>query len=337
MNFKDKIKPLLHRVGLLRLREMTLSRSVLILGYHSVSEDREGRADFINPGIATQADRFSDQMRLLREKYRPTTLDEIAAWLREGIPIPARSVAVTFDDGYEDNYSVAAPIMERYGVRGAVYLSVDCVQKQKIPWFCRIQYLFREAGRRKSVLRDEEFGRTWNFGDPDDHREAFALYNRSCAELEGENLDRRVAEFEDRFGFRPETESAPRMMSFEQARELAGRGHAIGNHSLSHGNLARIPEESLDREIAGAHEILERELGRPVEHFSYPHPALAPQWNERTLEMTERLGYRTAVLTRQDRITRRTPPLLLPRIMLSNPDLDQFRWKLDKAFAGFPD
>lgn len=337
MNFKEKIKPLLHRSGLLRLREMMLSRSVLILGYHSVSENRDGQADFINPGITTRADRFADQMRLLREKYRPTTLEEIAAWIREDRPIPARSIAVSFDDGFEDNYSVAAPILEQFDIRGTMYLTVDCVQKQKIPWFCRIQYLFREAKRRKRILHDEEFDRNWNLDDPADYREAFALYNRSTASLEGENLERRIAEFEERFGFRSETEDSPRMMNFRQARELSERGHAIGNHSLSHGNLARIPEDSLDREIVQAHEILQRELGRSVEHFSYPHPALSPQWNERTLEMTQRLGYRTAVLTRQDRITRRTSPLLLPRIMLSNPDLDQFRWKIDKAFAGFPD
>jgi hypothetical protein len=78
---------------------------------------------------------------------------------------------------------------------------------------------------------------------------------------------------------------------------------------------------------------LEHELGEPVEHFSYPHPCLDPQWNEITLAETQKLNYKTAVLTNFGLVTRRCFPLLLPRIMISNPDNKEFRWKLETALA----
>ena len=125
------------------------------------------------------------------------------------------------------------------------------------------------------------------------------------------------------------------MMSFDQARELRQRGHIVGNHTLSHGNIARIPPEKLDQEIAEANDILERELGGKSEHFSYPNPHfLNPQWNEQSLALTQRIGFKTAVLTDHGVVTKTSNPLLLQRVYIGNDDADAFCWRLDNAFAG---
>ena len=36
-------------------------------------------------------------------------------------------------------------------------------------------------------------------------------------------------------------------------------------------------------------------MGEPVEHFSYPHPALNPQWSNQTLNITREAGFKSAV------------------------------------------
>jgi peptidoglycan/xylan/chitin deacetylase (PgdA/CDA1 family) len=45
-----------------------------------------------------------------------------------------RAVAVKFDDGYRDNYEIAAPILEKAGVPATFYVTVDCVESGKLPW-----------------------------------------------------------------------------------------------------------------------------------------------------------------------------------------------------------
>ncbi|MDR1962211.1 MAG: polysaccharide deacetylase family protein [Planctomycetaceae bacterium] len=94
------------------------------------------------------------------------------------------------------------------------------------------------------------------------------------------------------------------MMTFAQARELRQRGHLIGNHTFSHANLAHIPSEFLRYEIAESNVVLEREIGERIEHFSYPHPCLDPQWNESTLFETNELAFKTAVLTQFGIVTK---------------------------------
>jgi peptidoglycan/xylan/chitin deacetylase (PgdA/CDA1 family) len=334
MLFKEKFKTVLLKTRALRLRQWMLPQAVAIIAYHSVTTDWKKQSDYINRGITTDADKFNEQMRILRNEYNPVTLDEIAEWIRGTKLLPARSVAVTFDDGFADNYYIAAPIMERYDIRGTIYLTVDAVQRGELPWFCRTAFLFQQAAARKIVLLDSETKRTWNLGNPDENREAFIYYNYPCAKLTGEELRNYIEKLETWFNFRLDRNDISGMMTFEQARELRQRGHNIGNHTLSHCNLAHISQELLCQEIAGADEILKRELGEPVEHFSYPHPCLNPQWNDATVAETEKLNYKTVTLTSFGVVTQRSLPLLLPRIMISNQDNKEFRWKLETALAG---
>ena len=334
-SWKRMVKPLILRSGILRFYT-TLFRpqEVAILCYHSVATDREGQDNYISKAITASAELFDEQMRMLREKYNPVTLDDIADWMATRKKLPPRSVAVTFDDGFEDNYTVAAPIMEKYGICGAFYLTVGAVIKGELPWFCRTIYLFHEAKRRNMVLTDTELKRTWNLGDPAENHEAFVHYSNPCATETGRVQEEHVEKLETWFGFKLDLTQGPRMMSFAEARELRRRGHIVGNHTFSHDNIGHIPPETLHHEIAEANEVLERELGEKPEHFSYPHPCLSPQWNEHSLALTGQLGFKTAVLTDHGMVTKTSHPLLLHRVIPGNECAEDFCWRLDNAFAG---
>jgi len=87
------------------------------------------------------------------------------------------------------------------------------------------------------------------------------------------------------------------MLNWEQVRSLRKAGHTIGAHTLSHPNVAQVSEGDTRCEILGSKKKIEEELGEPVKHFSYPHPALNPQWSQRTLGITREAGFKSAVLT----------------------------------------
>ena len=358
-SWKHAIKSLILRSGFLRFFSVDFRpQEAAILCYHSIPPDSQDEQvsilatinfmgqgginptitkeqdDHISRAISVDADMFDEHMRMLREKYNPVTLDDIADWNNGKKQLPPRSVAVTFDDGFEDNYTVAAPIMEKYGIFGAFYLTVNAVTKDELPWFCRTIYLFQEAERRNLVLTDTENGRAWNLGNPDENHEAFILYSNPCATKTDKVLEAYVEKLENWFGYKLDLTKGPRMMTFDQARELRQRGHIVGNHTYSHGNMGHIPPEELDSEIVRANEILERELGGKSEHFSYPHPCLNPQWNEQSLALTKKIGFKTAVLTDQGVVTKTSNPLLLQRVIPGNEDADAFCWRLENAFAG---
>lgn len=93
---------------------MKQAQTVPVLMYHHVSPV-EGMIN-VSPG------NFEHQLKWLQSHgYRSITCDEFAGHL-EGRPVPARSVLLTFDDGYLDNWVYAYPLMKRYGFHGVIFL-----------------------------------------------------------------------------------------------------------------------------------------------------------------------------------------------------------------------
>ena len=78
---------------------------------------------------------------------------------------------------------------------------------------------------------------------------------------------------------------------------------------------------------------LEEKMGEPVEHFSYPHPALSPHWSSQTLALTKEAGFKSAALTTYGGVRAGDDAHALKR--LNTPaDIDQFNLNLQTAFLG---
>ena len=89
-----------------------------ILGYHRVGVYR---ADHV-PTISPEA--FERQLSwLARFRYRVLSFDEVVDLLESGGGLPRRSVAITFDDGYEETYTVAWPLLKRFAFPAAVFVA----------------------------------------------------------------------------------------------------------------------------------------------------------------------------------------------------------------------
>ncbi len=85
------------------------------------------------PGaISVSPERFEEQCRGMAEHgWRGIGLDEAEAFLREGKPLPPRSLLITFDDGYLDNYVYAWPLLQKYGHKGVVFAVTDRIGSEK--------------------------------------------------------------------------------------------------------------------------------------------------------------------------------------------------------------
>ena len=98
--------------------------SLPVLMYHYVSRF---------PGaIAVSPEHFEDQCRGMAEHgWRGIGLDEAEAFLLKGAPLPPRSLLITFDDGYLDNYVYAWPILRKYGHKGVVFAVTERMEAEK--------------------------------------------------------------------------------------------------------------------------------------------------------------------------------------------------------------
>lgn len=98
---------------------------VPIIMYHSVKPVSDP-----NDRLCVPLGKFESQMRFLKHyRYNVITLEQLGGLIREGKKIPFRTVVITFDDGYMDNYTYAFPVLKKYGLPATVFLIVDEVER----------------------------------------------------------------------------------------------------------------------------------------------------------------------------------------------------------------
>lgn len=95
-----------------------------VLTYHSISYEKG------NP-IRMPKEQFEKEMKYLKENnYYTLSLDELYDYFVNKKPIPEKSIVLTFDDGYRDNYINAYPILKKYNFKAAIFVITDMVDKE---------------------------------------------------------------------------------------------------------------------------------------------------------------------------------------------------------------
>src|SRR6516164_242217 len=324
-----RLKRVLLASNVFRMAARLRVRSAAILMYHSVLEDPGQVASSLGRMIHGRRV-FQDQMELLAKEFNPVTLDHVLRFIRGEEDLPHRAVAVTFDDGYADNYDVALPILEQVGVPAAFYATVDCVENRRLPWPSRLRFAFFTT--LKSAWRDDT-GKVWPLSTLQQRSESYLAACDRLAQLAGEQQVKLILRIESDLGRTLPKQCGQWMLTWGQLRGLAQKGHIVGSHTMTHPNLAYLGVADARWELVESKRRLELQIGQTVAHFSYPCPALTPNWSDVTTEESRCAGFQTAVTTSSGLVDRYDNPLALRRIPPTK-SLDGMRWNLEAAFAG---
>jgi peptidoglycan/xylan/chitin deacetylase (PgdA/CDA1 family) len=261
------------------------SRSLSVLLYHRVL----GLADPLRPGEPT-AEEFEARMRWVASNYNVLSLSEAVRALRED-RLPRRSLCISFDDGYADNFDIALPILRRVGLPATFFIATG---------FLDGGYMFNdaviEAVRRAPAildLRDLELGRHSIASSADRCRVVDAILAR-VKYLPPAQRDGVAAEIAARCAA---TVPAALMMTSVQVRALHASGMTLGAHTVTHPILAEISLYEAREEISQSRAQLERITGAAIDLFAYPNGRPQRDYRREHVEMVRELGFVAAVST----------------------------------------
>ena len=98
---------------------------VPIMMYHHVNGGNAQRPDTVSP------ERFEWHMAYLKKhQFNVLPLSTLVRMIQEGKPMPRKSVVITFDDGYDDNYQYAFPVLRKYGFPATIFVITDIVNAE---------------------------------------------------------------------------------------------------------------------------------------------------------------------------------------------------------------
>ena len=303
---------------------MTKPTGAIILMYHSVATDDV--ALYIDPRNHLRSVEFERQMAFLHNYRTVISLSALLDQLDAGISPPAGTVCITFDDGYLDNLTVAAPILAKYDIPATLYLPTAHIDRAQTHWADTLHQFF--IGRTNNVLEIPSVGLTADLSRADQRVKAYTALHRPL--LESLYDDREALLSEVKRQLKP-TGASPRLtMNWEEVRDLVRRYplFEIGGHSCGHIDLRTHGGEIAQSEMMLCRHTLQLELGMVPQHFSFPYS----RWSSETRATVVKVGWRSAVGSSQSyRICADADRFVLARIEtpLSMTDL---RFKTSGAF-----
>jgi peptidoglycan/xylan/chitin deacetylase (PgdA/CDA1 family) len=201
--------------------------------------------------------------------------------------------AITFDDGWADNYEVAFPVLRKLGVPATIFLPVDMIGSRQGFWFENLQYLAAKMCRQD---RRDDFVHYFSSRVPAWIRKGIhhEHLNELVVRLKGlpaPMIDMIVLQAFEIHGIEPP--AGGHAMNWEQVREMGAHGITFGSHGLHHYILPRVTSGVKYAEISRSWTTLQQTRVPAAPFFSYPNG----DWDEECLSLVKEAGYRGAVTT----------------------------------------
>jgi peptidoglycan/xylan/chitin deacetylase (PgdA/CDA1 family) len=317
---------------LTRAREsLGLRAGPLILVYHRVHPGADSGIECVSP------QHFEQQLAVLRDRAEIVSLTTIVAWARRGQSAwrgRARDVvAITFDDGYVDNLTYAAPLLCAHSAPATVFVSTGHIESQEPFFWDEVDFLLSDSRRPLDPLLALEFGgyrREWLARTVHERRATREIVRRQLQALMPGERARTLEQLRRWAGpARGSSEPDRRPMSVAELRTLAAMPMIeVAAHTVHHASLRFQELETQKRELARAREQLHAWLGSPSElGFAYPFGVPGVDFDEQTARLVRDHGYAYAVSNAPGTVTRASDTYALPRLAVPDIDGDAFaRW-----------
>ena len=318
-------------------------KRALVLMYHRVCE----------PGIdpwelAVSPDNFEQQLQVLQKKYAVCSIPEIIENLKKG-KVKKNCFALTFDDGYRDNFENARPLLEKYNIPATFFIPTNNLLNGKAFWWDRLQdailktrqlpetldinFLDRKFGfslGEESILNEEieKMHIHWVVpADPPTRRSL--LFHKLWAMLQPlppAQIETHLTRIETWAG----KENVPlntqsEIMNADQVRELASRNlFTVGLHTENHVALSHHSAQIQQQEILKNQMDLNKMVNQTSQVIAYPYG----EYNNVTIQVAKELGMQAGFSVEYSPVFSDSNHFNLGRFHVKNWNAKQFEEKL---------
>ena len=246
-------------------RRLRQARGAAIVVYHGICQKQPLRFN----NIFLTLENFEAHLRMYRNYFNVVSLDD---YYRGNFDPHRFNIAIHFDDGYANNHRYVAPLLERYKMPAAFFITAIREAGYDILWNDFLGILSRN-GPDRLIFRGQHF-----------HRSP-GLFPHYVSEQDGSDLwqilrsgdfDSKAALMEQCYSLAPYRETVEAdywlQMTAAQIAELASSPWVtIGAHGYYHNDLARIPIADAQQEIRLSKRFLENCAGKEITALAFPY------------------------------------------------------------------
>ena len=245
----------------------------VILAYHRVFEgDTPQRAS----SIAISRSNFSNQLAGLKKHFVLVQLDELLAMSANERKAGGPYCALTFDDGWHDNYAVALPILKQFNAPATIFICTSYVDTYRRYWWealeeC-LQAYSKLSASKQAEVRDALIAVLED--TPEETRITKESLIPWCKKHKAAEIEKFVGAFASKLNITTQKQSS---LSSAEIREMQKNGCSFGSHTANHAILPVETEDVARNELAESLEYLRAITGKKDILFAYPNGDHSPR------------------------------------------------------------
>lgn len=301
-------------------------KKCVIMFYHRFSEIKQ-------KAILHRLDSnsFRKQMIHLKRWYDIITLDKLIEKIYRNERFEKKTIVITIDDGFKDNYDFAFPILKELNIPATIFLTSGLIGSQRAPWVDELGIAIEKTNQKK-IFFPELFGKnTINISDSEMKSTEFhrlylkMLYLDHNVKREYFNsLIEYLNEDNDKI---PEERV---MLNWAEIVEMSNNGITYGAHTMTHPTLSKMKLEEAKDEIASSRKEIEKHLKNNVKHFAIPN-GKDEDFTEELRKFCKDENFKSILTTNFGIVNEKSDPYDLQRMHILGP-MFMFACELAKAF-----
>ena len=260
---------------------------------------------------------FKQQMKYLRDNCNVISIEDFLIARNNAEDLEPRSVIISFDDGFRNNYTNAAPILEEFSLPAVFYISSGIVNTNLMFWVDIIEDCINitdKSSIKINLNKEVEF-RLLNV---DDKITALNMIKSFCKNSSIDKKNQIIEELEKHTEVKASVEHSDNYekINWNELKKMHDSNlFTIGGHSLYHDILSTMENHHLRREIRSSLDLLENNLNTTINHYSYPE-GQNNHYGSKTIKILKEFGIKCSPSAIVGLNTYKTDLFNLRRIMV---------------------
>lgn len=299
--------------------------------------------------IAVSPENFEMHLKVLKSRCNVLSIDELVNNINKG-KITKNTVAITFDDGYVDNYNVARPLLEKYQLPSTFFIASGYLNKQKEFWWDVLENIFlhseklpetflinhnnsfnqfqlqEEANLTDSLMQKHQ---DWKAYEEPPPTLRSTLFYKLWEYMKFQTIEVQelvLNEIKKWAGQNTTNNTDNISMSNKELFEMLKCDlFTVGAHTVNHPALASHDFHFQLKELSENKSFLKESTGKEINYVAFPYG----NFNHDSLQAVRQLGFHAAFTTAEKPVFNHSNPAMLARYQVKNWDQKSFEKKLD--------
>ncbi len=286
---------------------------LLVLMYHGVTDKKVLRGSVENyDGKHVFAKKFENQLKKLSKRYTPISLAQLNSWILNKKKLPKNPILFTFDDGYENNYSIVYPLLKKYNVPAIIFVCPDLVGT--INWPDKVEWIIANAQSKKIFIFLNKKLLHFNLNSDSEKINAIIRLKKEFADIATQKREEKINELVKTTRAKLNFSGNYKLMNWNKIKELSENGIAICSHSMTHPALTKEPPQKVKEELEKSKKIIENKTKILCTALAYPSGI----YDETVKKITKETEYLCAFTVDFGKNTKQTDKFAIKRIPVTN-------------------